>query len=174
MNDFGGSFGGPILLPKIYNGKDKTFFFATYEALRLPSAAVLLQSVPSLALRSGDLSVYPAGIKDPLGGTFANNFIPASRVAGLSSGVLKALFPLPNAGPAGAVTNNYQQNISTPTSSNQGDIRVDRNISSRQSVFARFTFKRLDKTNPPCNCTGGSLNGSALAGAVSRPEATGA
>ena len=59
MNDFGAFVGGPLSVPKLYNGHDKTFFFMTYEGLRLPGQKVLVESVPSLALRGGDLSVYP-------------------------------------------------------------------------------------------------------------------
>ena len=48
MNDFGASFGGPLSIPKLYNGKDKTFFFMDYEGLRLPFQQVLVENVPSL------------------------------------------------------------------------------------------------------------------------------
>ena len=58
MNDFGGFVGGPVVIPHLYHGKDKTFFFASYEGLRLPRQQFIEESVPSLALRSGDLSVY--------------------------------------------------------------------------------------------------------------------
>ena len=79
MNDFGGFFGGPLSIPKLYNGKDRTFFFATFEALRLPSQQVLLESVPSQALRGGDLSAYSAPVKDFNGTPFAGNQIPLFR-----------------------------------------------------------------------------------------------
>jgi hypothetical protein len=57
MNDFGASLGGPISIPWLYNGKDKTFFFMDYEGLRLPFQQVLVENVPSVPLRNGDLSV---------------------------------------------------------------------------------------------------------------------
>src|SRR5262249_28517500 len=167
MNDFGAFGGGPIR-------KDKTFFFADYEALRLPLQQVLVQSVPSLALRRGDLSAYPNQIRDVDGTPFPGNQIPASRISPLSSGVMKALFPLPNAGPPNAIANNYVENFPTPITSNQGDVRVDHNITSKQSVFVRFTYKDRQSSFPPCNlCSTGNaspLNGSVLAGAVQRPE----
>ena len=56
LNNYGAYVGGPVRLGKLYNGQDKTFFFGSYEGLRLPKQTVLVQSVPSLALRSGDLS----------------------------------------------------------------------------------------------------------------------
>ena len=58
MNDFGGYLGGPVSVPHFYNGHDKTFFFMSYEGLRLPRETPLTESVPSVALRNGDLSAY--------------------------------------------------------------------------------------------------------------------
>jgi hypothetical protein len=56
MNDFGIYLGGPVLIPRLYNGHNKTFFFGSYEALRLPRQQIQIENVPSLAMRSGDLS----------------------------------------------------------------------------------------------------------------------
>jgi hypothetical protein len=170
MNDFGASFGGPLSIPKLYNGKDKTFFFATYESLRLPSQVVLLESVPSQALRTGDLSVYSAPVKDLNGTPFPGNQVPQSAITPFSQAVLKYLFPLPNTGAPNAIANNFVQNFPTPKSSDQGDIRVDQNITGAQSVFGRFTYKSRLIANPPCNGCASSLNGSALSGGVSVPE----
>ena len=79
MNDFGASFGGPLSIPKLYDGKDKTFFFMDYEGLRLPFQQVLVENVPSLALRSGDLSVYGGTIGDLNGTPFPNNQNPSEH-----------------------------------------------------------------------------------------------
>jgi hypothetical protein len=168
MNDFGGFIGGPVILPwvnkgKTYHGRDKTFFFASYEALRLPSQQVVSQSVPSLALRSGDLSAYSGTILDPLSGApFPNKQIPVSRFAPLSVNALKYLFPLPNTGAPGAIANNYIVNFPTPISSNQGDIRVDQRLTANQSVFVRFTYKAKLADAVP--------TGSALLGSFVKPE----
>ena len=140
MNDFGGFLGGPVIVPKLYNGKDKTFFFMTYEGLRLPRETVLTESVPSLALRSGDLSAYlPKVVRNLQGIPFTNNQIPLSQISPVSLAALKYLFPLPNTGPANALANNFVENYPSPISSNQGDIRLDQNITSKQSAFARLT-----------------------------------
>ena len=159
LNDFGGFIGGPVIIPHLYNGKDKTFFFAGYEALRLPSQIVLVESVPSLAMRSG---VVTGGTDPSTGAPFPGNQIPPSRIAPLSTAALKYLFPLPNTGPASAISNNYVTNFPTPISSNQGDIRGDQKITNNQSVFARFTYKeKLALTQP---------TGSPLLGGFSKPE----
>jgi hypothetical protein len=170
MNDFGLAIGGPISIPKLYNGHDRTFFFATYEGLRLPKQQVLLESVPSLALRNGDLSAYGT-FKDPTTGVpFPGNQIPIQRISPLALAALKYLYPLPNTGAANAVANNFVENFPAPISSDQGDIRLDQNITSKQSAFARFTYKRRNVENPPCNACATVTNGTALGGPVLVPE----
>src|SRR6266446_990470 len=169
MNNFGFFLGGPVALPGLYKGKDKTFFFMAYEGLRLPKQTVVVESVPSLALRNGDLSAYSTAIKDPNTGLpFSGNQIPANRISPLSQNVLKYLFPLPNTGSPNAIANNYVENFSTPISSNQADLRFDQNINSRQTAFARFTWKKRSVQMAPQQ--GGTVNGSALLGAFSLPE----
>ena len=170
MNDFGGFLGGPVRVPKLYNGKDKTFFFMTFEALRLPKQQVLVENVPSVPLRSGDLSVYTTPVLDPAssGTPFPGNQIPVSRITALAQNALKYLYPLPNAGSPTAITNNFVDNFPTPIHSNQGDMRIDQNISSRQSAFVRLTLKQKLADNIPGNAT--ATNNSVLNGAVTLPE----
>ena len=88
--NFGGSFGGPILIPKLYNGKNKTFFWLGYERYRQNSGLTQLMAVPTASERIGDFSksFTKAGvidtIYDPLSGTtrqaFPGNVIPANRL----------------------------------------------------------------------------------------------
>src|SRR5260370_28620871 len=61
QNEFGGTLGGPLLIPKLYNGKDKTFFFVSYSVFRLRGgiAAVNLQHLPTTQERGGNFSDYP-------------------------------------------------------------------------------------------------------------------
>src|SRR5215471_11901839 len=65
-NQFGGTVGGPMLIPKVFNGKDKLFFFVDYEGLRERKALTQLATVPSTAWRSGDFSASGTTIYDPL------------------------------------------------------------------------------------------------------------
>jgi hypothetical protein len=163
MNDFGGFIGGPLSVPKLYHGRDKTFFFMTYEGLRLPRETVLVESVPSLALRNGDLSAYlPKVVKDLNGTPFPNNQIPATSISALSLSALKYLFPLPNTGSPNSISNNFVENYPSPISSNQGDIRLDQNITSKQSAFVRLTYKDRAVQNAP--------SASVLTGANQAPE----
>src|SRR5438067_1192983 len=151
MNNFGGSLSGPLVLPKLYNGRNKTFFFATYEGLRLPRQTLVTQNVPSLALRQGDLSFYnPRVIKDPgSGAPFPNNQIPPTQFSSVAKNALQYLFNLPNAVGPNAVTNNFSYNYPTGLTSNQGDLRIDQNLGSRQTLFARFTYKRRASQGAP-------------------------
>jgi hypothetical protein len=173
MNDFGGFLGGPISIPKLYNGHSKTFFFLSYEGLRLPREVVLTENVPSTAFRQGDLSSVPTPIYDPATGQpFPNNQIPVNPV---SARVLQLLFPVANAGAADAQTFNYVQNFPEPISSNQGDLRLDQYLSSKHTVFARFTYKRRAVITAPTssngqNGAGNQLVGTALIGGIQQPE----
>jgi hypothetical protein len=170
MNDFGLFVGGPVWIPKIYNGKDKTFFFLSAEALRLPKQQVLVENMPTAALRNGDLSAYTGTtILDPTSGTpYHNNQIPISQISPLSLKALNYLFPLPNTGPANSLVNNYVTNFPVPVSSDQGDLRVDQNLTSNQSMFARGTWKYKLGQAAPGGTTAGV--GSPLTGAILQPE----
>ena len=151
MNDFGASMGGPISVPKLYHGRDKTFFFMDFEGLRLPRSSAQTVSIPTDAMKAGDLSVYlPKIVKDPLGGTFPGNQIPLTRISDLSQRAMNFYWPnSPNIGAPGAIANNYVQNFPTSIVNNQGDLRVDQNISAKQTAFARFTYKRIQSLKAP-------------------------
>src|SRR4051794_2010919 len=167
MNDYGFFIGGPVIIPKLYNGRDKTFLFASVERLKLPRQTVQIESVPSVAMRNGDLSAF--------GGTllgYPTKIIPASQISPLSAGIMQYLYPTPNYGAPGAIANNYIAYFDTSTSSSQGDMRVDHNLTARQQVYARMTYKNRRVLNAP---TGGSssgvtLLGSPLLGSFSQPE----
>jgi hypothetical protein len=164
MNDFGGFIGGPVTIPRVYRGRNRTFFFVDYEGLRLPRQTFINESVPSLALRSGDLSVYSAPVYNLGAGPFPGNQIPASLISPVALNALKYLFPLPDTGPANATANNYSVNYPDPISSNQVDLRIDQNITASQTAFFRATYKNRDITNTP------STSGTILAGPLKQPE----
>jgi hypothetical protein len=164
MNDFGAYAGGRIW-------RDRTFFFASYEGLRLPKQTTLVESVPSVALRNGDLSVYNKPIYAPgTGVPYVNNQIPISQISSVALNALKYLYPIPNTGAANAIANNFVQNMPTPISSDQGDLRLDQNITSKQIVFVRGTYKRRSVAVAPSPGGSPTPTGSALLGAFSTPE----
>jgi len=175
MNDFGGTLGGPLHIPFLASNSNRTFFFASYEGLRLPRETPMLLSVPSAAMRGGNLTSYLAGqgvsaVSSPDGTSLDPANVTPSPVA---AAVLKYLFPAPNYGAPDDYANNYQINFPAPISANQGDIRLDRTLSSRQSVFARFSYKnRQVLTAPSAACTYAycAEAGSPLQGAYNTPE----
>lgn len=143
LNDFGAFYGGALLIPHLYNGHDRTFYFLSYEGLRLPQQTNALLSVPSAAERSGDFSVFPKQLFHPDGVTpWVNNQIPVSAWNPTSTYLLNRYYPAPNTGAAGAISNNYSANIATPITSDQGDGRIDQIINSRQSVYVRYSYKQ--------------------------------
>ena len=175
MNDFGGTLGGPLRIPFLAPHTNRTFFFASYEGLRLPRQTPILLSVPSVAMRAGNLTSYLAGqgissVSLPDG----TPLDPAQVTPGpVAAAVLKYLFPVPNYGAPDSYANNYQINFPSPISANQGDIRLDRALSSRQSIFARFSYKnRQVLTAPSAACTYAycAEAGSPLQGAYNTPE----
>ena len=185
MNDFGGTAGGPVTVPHIYNGKDRTFFFASYEGLRLPRETPIVTSVPSVAMRNGDLTDYLAGtpICTPSAAAATTGCTAASPtvitntsavpISANSANILKYLMPTPNYGPADSYAFNFRENFPSPISTNQGDIRLDQTISTKQSVFARFSYKnRQVITAPDTSCTYAfcATASSPLQGAFNTPE----
>ncbi len=143
-NTFGATFGGPVILPKVYNGKDKTFFFFAYEGSRKPGSTAKQFNVPTDAMRSGNLNGLPGGATvDPAtGAPFPNNIIPSSRLSGVSQKLLNSYYPKVNAGGSDLVSNSLAL-LATPASLTSYDIKVDQNIGSRQQLYGRFTWREL-------------------------------
>lgn len=160
-NQFGGTVGGPVWIPKVYNGRNRTFFFAGYEQYRYRNAAIRRGTVPTPLERGGDFSntrdgqgnvillydpattrANPAGsgfVRDRLPG----NIVPRSRIDSLSLRVLEFM-PLPNQTPNNPFTN-AQNFLSLATSGlDQGTttIRIDHRFSDKDSMFWRYTGTR--------------------------------
>ena len=160
LDQYGFTLGGPITIPKVYSGKDRTFFFFAYEGYRedtyYPSESI--SSVPSSEQRRGDFSKTfdnngaPFTIFDPLTGrfegnnwvrsTFPGNIIPANRISPIAANIIK-LYPEPNITTPGSVAwqNNFFLN---PNVGNFKFVnltsRIDHAISSRQRVFGRWSW----------------------------------
>lgn len=153
-NDFGFSLGGPVLLPHVYDGHNRTFFFAAYEGLRYPQSNVLQAKVPTVAMKQGDFSKETTtALTNPFtGGTYANNMVPVNA----SSATFLQFYPDPNIGPPGETLHdaiaargyNYLSTRRDDISSNQADFRGDQTFSSRASVSGRYTFKNINQLQP--------------------------
>jgi hypothetical protein len=160
FNTFGGSLGGPVTIPHLYSGKDKTFFFLDYEGNRRRTSVPEQYLVPTQAQVNGNLTGLP--IIDPASGNptnvllnpssgapFPNNTIPPSMLNAVSQRLLHEYYPLPNVNNPGG-SYNYETLQPTPATTNGWDVRLDHYITSNQQVYARFSWKNLntDTVNP--------------------------
>jgi Carboxypeptidase regulatory-like domain/TonB dependent receptor len=139
FNTFGFSLGGPVAIPHVYDGHDKTFFFADYEANRRSTAVAQQFEVPTQAERNGDLSALVQQGQAPLA--------PVTNISPTAKALLSYI-PLPNV--SGQSGFNYENFQSTPARTDGADIRVDQTITSKQSAYARFSRKNItsDAANP--------------------------
>jgi hypothetical protein len=153
FNTFGGSLGGPVTIPHLYSGKDKTFFYVDYEGNRRRTSTPEQYLVPTLAERNGDLSGLPIISPttgqptnvaiNPFNGTpFPNNTIPASMLNPVSLKLLNGYYPLPNVSGSGSGYN-YETLQPIPSNTNGFDGRLDHYITSNQQIYARFSWKNL-------------------------------
>ena len=152
FNTFGGSLGGPVVLPKLYNGRNKTFFFFDYEGNRRRTSQPEQFLVPTDAERAGDLSALSTPnnvlINPATGNPFPNNTIPTSELNASALTLLKNYYPLPNVN--GSSSFNYENLQAIPSTTNGFDGRIDHTINSKQQVYARFNWKNqiADVANP--------------------------
>ena len=145
-HNIGVSVGGPIYIPKIYNGRDKTFFFVSYEAYKgSASTGLYNDTVPTQAWRNGDFSDLLPGtqIYDPATGTpFSGNVIPPGSMNSVAQAMQK-LYPLPNSGDTSVFhPQNFRENYSFPQLTDYfWNIRLDQRFSDRDSFFARVSWQ---------------------------------
>lgn len=137
-HNFGGSLTGPVLIPHIYNGHNRTFVMAAYDGHTSPSQGVRTDSVPSLAYRAGDFSGLKTSIKDPLSqAPFPGNLVPATRFSPVALAFQNLFYPLPNGGAPGSVVNNLTTTYPHSQKENMGDVRLDQYIGNRNSFYVR-------------------------------------
>lgn len=136
QNQFGGSFGGPIV-------KNKTFFYAGYEGLRIVKQETFRYTVPTVAQRNGDFSESPSPIYDPLDVTaglrapFPGNQIPSDRFSPTAVNALNLLYPLPNLpGTASNLIGNPPDN----SINDQFSVRIDQKLGTADSLFGRYIY----------------------------------
>jgi hypothetical protein len=151
INDYGFEVDGPVVIPGVFNGKNRLFWLLSYEAMRQRSADPAVATVPEMAWRTGDFSTLlnaqgaQVGIYDPLttinDGTrqpFAGNIIPASRLSRTAVEAFK-YYPAPtSAGVGPARTLNYPYPSRWVGNMDQWTGRIDFNINSRNVTYFRY------------------------------------
>ena len=136
---------GPVYFPKIYDGRNRTFFFFSDEVSRgSTQTSILNPTVPLPAWRAGNFAGLPT-IYDPNSGLpFPNNIIPPDRINAVSAKIQDRFFPLPNFGNTSTlVSQNYRENKSRPWDPNTyWTTRFDHKISNSDQIYGRYTWYR--------------------------------
>ncbi|AFL89176.1 putative collagen-binding protein [Terriglobus roseus DSM 18391] len=181
QNTFGGTFSGPMWFPKVYNGRNRTFFMFNYEGFRLIQGQTLTSLYPSVAQLQGNLADDSAGtglipttspfcatnrasikcvdILNPLTGQpFAGNVIPKAQLDPTAQKALQFI-PGPNVLAAGGAAFPSFNTIATPRSNqiiNQYNVRLDHRFSERDSIYATWSNSNDNLFNPAINPLGGT------------------
>ena len=154
-NEYGGYAGGPVLIPHLYNGKNKTFWMFDWEGEKQRQNSYATTGVPTPAMWAGDLSsitdtsgdkftIYdplttqgPNGARQP----FPNNTIPTSRISPYAA-IFQSVSPLPNIGGNlnPWIAQNFQTYYPVPNDQHTWTIRIDHNFSEKDSLTGRITI----------------------------------
>jgi hypothetical protein len=137
-NEYGGNLAGPIWIPKVYNGKDRSFFFFAYEGFHLTQSSAKSTQEPTALERTGVFTEISTTIKDPTTGLpFANNTIPTARLNSVSLALMNKLMPVPTT--SGTGTNTFE-NVPYTSDVERISLRADHRINDANSI--RFTWLR--------------------------------
>ena len=167
MNQFGFALGGPVRFGRLYDGRNKTFFFADYQGTRWRRGDIFIGSVPSALQRAGNFSQTfnasgaPLTIYDPFStqpdpanpskfirSAFPGNAIPASRLDPVALKIAGYL-PQPNTpGDPFTQLNNYVSNAPRKIDQANYSSRIDHNFSERERIFGRFAAMRSTLAQP--------------------------
>jgi hypothetical protein len=150
-NTFGGSLSGPIF-------RNRTFFFVDYEGNQKPGSQLITGSVPTVAMRNGDLNGVPGppAINPATGAPFPSNQIPASQINSVASAFLANYYPAPNFN-SGSTANDYREQVPSPSTTNGYDVRIDENFGSKNQLFGRWDWKNVNNTGGLLGANNGLL-----------------
>ena len=164
-NQYGFTLGGPVRIPKLFNGKDKLFFMANYESYRKRGSTTALFSLASAAIQGGDFSAISPRIYDPTshalaadGKTitatpFPGNVIPQNRISAISKQLLE-FYHTPTL--AGSV-NNFVEALARPENRDQFVLRMDYVESSKSTWTGRYSWGDENSSSPGLNLNGTKL-----------------
>ena len=143
QNEWGGTLGGPVVLPKLYNGKDKTFWFFSFDQFyRRGGALAGLNTLPTSRMAQGDFSEIPRTIYDPASSTdpalrtpFPGNRIPANRISAVSAKMLPFL-PTPE---LPGIVNNSIAPLGSPRADERTlGFKIDHQISTNNRISGMY------------------------------------
>jgi hypothetical protein len=153
-NQFGGTLGGPVTIPKVYNGHNRTFFFISEEFVRFIQGVVFVGTLPTPSQLAGNftntkttsgqlITIYDPATTVPNGSgyirtPFPGNIIPASRINPVSENIVK-YFPTVNQPNSSTGVNDYTRSDGSHVRKNTASYRVDHYFSERNRVFVRYS-----------------------------------
>ena len=164
-NQYGFTLGGPVRIPKIFNGKDKLFFMGNYESFRKRGNTTGLYSLAPAAVQGGDFSAIASRIYDPnrhalaadgktiTATPFPGNIIPQNRISPISKKLLEfyrtPILP--------GVVNNYVTALARPQNRDQFMLRMDYVESSKSTWAGRYSWGDENESSPGLNLNGTKL-----------------
>ncbi|MBI4892706.1 MAG: TonB-dependent receptor [Acidobacteria bacterium] len=158
---WGATLSGPLVIPKLYNGRNRTFWSAGYEGMEVKRQQSTTGTFPTLDQRNGDLSKLLAlgasyQVYDPMTATlnsagrvvrtpFAGNIIPANRISPIAQNIL-SYYPAPNTAGDATGTNNYVRAENQIWKYRSFATRVDHNFSDRWRIFGRYGLSEFGQS----------------------------
>ena len=166
-NDYGGTLGGPVRIPKLYDGRDKTFFFFSWEQYRQTQGSTITSTVPTDAERQGDFSslltttslgtnpcdgstMFQGQIFDPsttktVNGQQCRTAFPGNKIPSLSTVAQNILKLIPEPTNKSASQNNFILTSNNPVLSTTMTFRIDQNLGAKHKLF--FSYSSRDNEN---------------------------
>jgi Carboxypeptidase regulatory-like domain/TonB dependent receptor len=168
-NEYGFTLSGPVYLPKIYDGRNKTFFFFNWEQVNDHGVSTPTATIPTAAQKAGDFSqtftsagqlirIYDpqTTVADPTQRSgysrtpFPNNVIPVNRIDPIMKKVL-SYYPDPTLAVSPTLQTNWSQNFGIITHQDKWFTRVDQNFGQRNRLFFRYGYQTAPRTSPYTN-----------------------
>src|SRR5579871_1475037 len=167
QNQYGFTLGGPVRIPKLFNGKDRLFFMSNFEGYKSRLTTPSYFTTMPLSWRNGDFSSFNVSLVDPNTRTagangsytfsaFPGNQIPQSRFNSYTLGLLK-YDPVPNINTNGVVNRNFLEALKTTVDKNQFNQRVDWNESANSQWFGRYSWTSENSVTPGLTVDGSTL-----------------
>lgn len=156
-NDFGGTVGGPFRIPKLYDGRNKSFFFFSFEGFRTSLPYVGQRTWPTERMQTGDFSellglASPIRIYDPVTRQqFANNVIPSNRIDPIAKAFVQ-YFPKPNdVSPGSGLRNIFRNSLATKVNQDLTTSVIDHNFNDANRLHFSWSRRQNDRTRDPEN-----------------------
>jgi hypothetical protein len=167
QNQYGFTLGGPVWIPKIFNGRNRLFFMSNYEAFKSRTSNVATATTLPAVMRNGDFSAIPTPLQNPYSRVgsvpnvtstaFPGNQIPPSLFDKNSLFLMSKFDPLPTIAQSGLPNQNYQYLAKTPVDKNQITERIDFSESANSQWFGRYSWTDENTVMPGLTVDGQTL-----------------